>query len=84
MRAIQRFSDEYLSAARRIPADEIARFLEDFRLLHGPKPKSRLISLKIPEPLLAAFRTRCRAEGVRYQTRIKQIMREWLEGTSSR
>lgn len=84
MKAIQRFSDEYLREARRIPVDEVARFLEDFRLLHGSKPKSRLISLKVPEPLLAAFRTKCQAEGVRYQTRIKQLMREWLEGTSSR
>lgn len=80
MKAIQRFSDAYLDECRRLPADEVARFLEDFRLMHGSKSRSRLISLKVPEPLLRAFRSRCEAAGVRYQTRIKQLMMEWLEG----
>lgn len=82
MRAVQRFSDEYLRAATRIPPTEVIRFLEKFRLLHAPGPKSRLISMKVPEPLLAAFRLRCRAEGVPYQARIKQLMIQWLDGTS--
>lgn len=82
MRVVQRFSDEYLGSARRIPPAEVVRFLEEFRLLHTPGRKSRLISMKIPESLLTAFRLRCRAEGVRYQTRIKQLMLEWLDGTS--
>ena len=60
--------------------DQIVRFLDDFRRLHGPKPKSRLISMKVPEPLLAAFKLRCRAEGTRYQTRIKTLMAAWLSG----
>ena len=80
MRPVQHFTDEYLARARKIHPDDVARFLEDFRRLHGPLPRSRLISLKVPEPLLAAFKLRCRAEGERYQTKIKQLMRSWLEG----
>jgi predicted DNA binding CopG/RHH family protein len=35
--------------------------------------------MKVPEPLLAAFKLRCGAEGARYQSKIKQLMQEWLE-----
>ncbi len=38
----------------------------------------RLISLKVPESLLDAFRGRCRLEGVPYQTQIKRLMSDWL------
>jgi len=79
VKALQRFSDEYLEQARRLPPAEILRFLDDFRRLHAPGARSVLISIKIPEPLLAAFRQRCGIEGIRYQTRIKQLMLEWLE-----
>jgi hypothetical protein len=80
MRPVQYFTDEYLKEARRIPVDGVAGFLEDFRRLHGPRSKSRLISMKVPEPLLHAFKLRCRNEGTRYQTKIKQLMLDWLEG----
>lgn len=81
MRPVQYFSDEYLARCREMTAKEIAEFLESFRLLHAPsKGTSRLISMKVSEDLLAAFRMRCRAEGVRYQTQIKALMRAWLTG----
>ncbi|MCP3980259.1 MAG: hypothetical protein GY716_13220 [bacterium] len=79
MRPVQHFSDEYLEQARKSTPDEIARFLESFRRMHAPGARSRLISMKVPEPLLDAFRLRCKVEGARYQTKIKQLMREWLE-----
>jgi predicted DNA binding CopG/RHH family protein len=79
MKGIQYFTDDYLEQSRKMSPDAIARFLEDFRLLHGPKTKSRLISMKVPEPLLAAFKLRCRADGERYQTKIKSLMLAWLE-----
>lgn len=78
MRPAQRFSDEYLEQARRIAPWEILRFLEDFRLLHGSRSRSLLISMKVPEPLLAAFRLACDIEGVRYQSKVKELMLEWL------
>src|SRR2546425_736792 len=59
-----------------------ADFLESFRLLQGRAPsRSRLISLKVPEHLLDAFRGRCRLEGVKYQTQIKRLMSGWLRNT---
>lgn len=79
MRPVQRFSIEYLQATRQVSADEVVRFLDDFRRLHAPARPSRLISMRVPEPLLAAFKARCEMEGSRYQTRIKQLMTDWLE-----
>jgi predicted DNA binding CopG/RHH family protein len=78
VRPVQRFSDDYLREARRISPAETLRFLEDFRLLHGARTRSRLISLKVPEPLLRAFRLRCSMRGVRYQSQIKSLMADWL------
>ena len=78
MRPVQRFSAEYLEATREVSADEVVRFLDDFRRLHAPTQPSRLISMRVPEPLLATFKAKCELEGVRYQTRIKELMTEWL------
>ena len=82
MRPVQRFSREYLAQARRSSAEEVVRFLDDFRRMHEPPESSRLISLRVPESLLGAFRSRCRIEGARYQTRIKQLMSEWVSAGS--
>ncbi len=35
MRALQHFADEYLDRCRELTPDQIARFLEDFRMVHG-------------------------------------------------
>ena len=35
MRPLQLFSDEYLARCRELSPDTIARFLEDFRRVHG-------------------------------------------------
>ena len=78
-RPVQFFSDEYLERCRAMKPVEVLEFLESFRLLHArASSRSRLISLKVPESLLDAFRARCRLEGMRYQTQIKQLMRDWL------
>jgi predicted DNA binding CopG/RHH family protein len=76
---VQFFSDDYLERCRAMKPAEVLDFLESFRLLHARAPSgSRLISLKVPEHLLGAFRGRCRLEGVRYQTQIKRLMSAWL------
>ena len=82
MRPIQYFSDEYLERCRGMTADQVIGFLDDFRRLHGRSPsKSKLISIKIPEDLLAAFKQRASLSGTRYQSQIKKLMRRWvLEG----
>ncbi|MHC4427428.1 MAG: CopG family antitoxin [Planctomycetota bacterium] len=78
MKTVQYFSDEYLEHSRRLTPDQTVEFLEQFREMQTPAPRSRLISMKVPEPLLNAFKLRCRAEGLRYQTQIKELMRLWL------
>ncbi len=41
--------------------------------------KSKLISMKIPQPLLEAFREKSQVLGVPYQTQIKVLMKDWLK-----
>ena len=80
MRPVQYFDAAYLEQCRQMSPEQILEFLESFRRM-GEKPeRTKLISLKVPEPLLTAFRQRCELEGVKYQTRIKMLMREWLRG----
>ena len=80
MKTVQYFSNEYLEQARRTPPHEVLQYLESFRLLHGdPRGASRLISMRIPQALLDAFRQRCKVHGVRYQTKIKELMLAWFD-----
>jgi len=77
-RPVQYFSEEYLERCRKMSPTEIASYLEGFRLMREPSSPSRLISLKVPQTLLDAFRKKCAIEGTRYQTQIKRLMAEWL------
>lgn len=80
MKPVQKFSDEYLRRCAEMSHEEIVRFLDDFRRLHGTKrSRSRLISIKVPEDLLAAFKAKARLYDVRYQTQIKKLMNLWLQ-----
>ncbi len=58
----------------------ILKFLDDFQRLTDPRAQlpSKLISIKIPEPLLAAFRFKAQQAGLPYQTMIKKLMEAWL------
>ncbi len=82
MKAIQYFSDEYLERCAEMTPNEIARFLDDFRQVHGGKvnrnEKSKLISIKIPQTLLDSFRTKAELHNQRYQTKIKELMTDWV------
>ncbi len=79
-RPLQRFSDAYLERCHELSPEDIVRFLDDFRRLHGAATtRSRLISLKVPEPLLAAFKAKARLHQVPYQTQIKNLMQAWME-----
>jgi predicted DNA binding CopG/RHH family protein len=81
MKAVQHFSDDHLQSSRELDADQVLRFLEDFRRLHGSRPaRSKLISIKVPEDLLGAFKARAAMLGVPYQTQIKKLMKAWLMG----
>lgn len=82
-KTVQFFSEEALAHGSSMTHEEIAEFLENFRLLQADRLEasspSRLISMKVPEALLRAFKLKARSRGVRYQTQIKRLMREWLE-----
>ncbi len=80
MRPVQYFNDEYLERCRNVKTEAILEYLESFRLMHSPSNKSKLISIKIPESLLISFRRKCELENVKYQTQIKRLMQQWLDG----
>jgi predicted DNA binding CopG/RHH family protein len=79
MKAVQYFSAEYLERCKKMKPIEILEFLESFRLLHAPKSPSKLISMKVPENLLSAFKRRCQLSNIPYQTQLKRLMKHWLE-----
>lgn len=79
IKAVQYFTDEYLSQCRTATPKQILNFLENYRLMQGSEEKTKLISIKIPESLLAAFRQKCELSDVKYQTKIKLLMSQWLQ-----
>ena len=81
MRTLQLFSDEYLEQCKNANPEAILEFLESFRQMNDTSLKSKLISIKVPRPLLESFRRRCKLEEIRYQTQIKKLMEQWLRGT---
>jgi len=83
MKAVQYFDDDYLERCREMTPDQIIRFLDDFRQLHGAPmhSKSKLISIKVPENLLNAFKAKAALARVPYQTQIKILMKAWVTGT---
>lgn len=78
MKPVQYFDDDYLERCKHVKTDAILEYLESFRLMNGPSVKSKLISIKVPEPLLMSFRRKCELENVKYQTQIKRLMELWL------
>ncbi|MEZ4754675.1 MAG: hypothetical protein R3A13_10285 [Bdellovibrionota bacterium] len=76
---VQYFDKKYLEHTKKLSADQIAEFLENYRLMHAKPSKSKLISIKIPEHLLNTFRSKCEQEGSKYQTKIKELMSNWLK-----
>ena len=79
-RPVQYFTDEYLEHCQKMSPEQVLRFLDDYRKLQAARPcKSKLISMKVPEDLLFAFRNKAESCGVRYQTKIKELMRAWID-----
>ncbi len=82
---IQYFSDEALRRGKRLSTEEIIVFVENFRILlaETKEPdKSILISLKVPSRLLSTFRLVANAEGKKYQTKLKELMKEYIRNFS--
>ena len=85
MKALQTFSDDYLTSSKQMSSEQIVRFLDDFRQLHSVSSQtpSKLISLKVPEDLLATFKVKAKLTGTRYQTQIKHLMSDWVKNQES-
>lgn len=65
---------------RQLSPSQAADFLEDYRqLIHGQGEGSKLISLRVPESLLRAFRSKAESTGSKYQRQILSLMRAWIE-----
>ncbi len=80
MKALQIFTPEYLKESRKMTAEQVLEFLEGFRKLStAVKTPTRLISLRIEEALLSSFKHKAHLEGIRYQTKIKELMRKYVE-----
>ncbi len=92
MKALQKFTDDYLTQCAEMSYDEIAQFLDDFRKVHGGqrqiqnqpptqaiKSPSKLISMKVPQDLLSVFRTKAALTSTPYQTQIKKLMLDWVK-----
>jgi len=79
MTTVQYFSDQYLDQCSELTTDQILQFLSDFQQLHSrQKTKTRLISIKVPEDLLRAFKTKAELANLPYQTKIKKLMQQWV------
>lgn len=79
-KALQTFSDEYLERCKDLSIEEKLEFIENFRLLHSETSSpSKLISLKVPENLLTAFKIKAKLNNVAYQTQIKKLMKAWID-----
>lgn len=78
IKALQKFKDKDL--VHSMTPQEIAEFLESFRNLSFSvnNAKSQLISIKIPQDLLMLFKVKANQEGSKYQTKIKELMRNYV------
>lgn len=78
-KAPQMFTRENLDQGKKMTTEQTVRFLENFRKLSSKtSTQSKLISLKVPESLLEAFRLKSESQGLKYQTQIKKLMEAWL------
>ncbi|MFV0339742.1 MAG: hypothetical protein ACK5MA_03800 [Parachlamydiaceae bacterium] len=76
---VQYFTKEYLERSKKMTKEQIVQFLDDFQnAMSGKVEKCRLISMKIEPSLLAAFKKKAELEGIPYQKKIKQLMKNWL------
>ncbi len=69
------------TSVRKPTPEEVIEFLENYRRLMDPRARQplKLISMKVDIPLLDAFKFKAEQEGIPYQTKIKELMRNWLK-----
>jgi predicted DNA binding CopG/RHH family protein len=78
-KAAQILTPQQLKQGTQLTTEQAVRFLENFRKFSSAtSSRSKLISLKVPESLLEAFRLKAESRGLKYQTQIKHLMEVWL------
>lgn len=83
MKPVQFFEDDYLEQCKTFSTEAILSYLDNFRLMQQPTDKTRLISIKIPESLLASFKVKSELHKVKYQTQIKKLMVDWVNSQNN-
>lgn len=68
-----------------LTALQALKFLDDFRqVVYGQESKTKLISLRVPENLLASFKVKAKQQDRKYQSVIVQLMRQWLKDSGEK
>lgn len=76
--------DAETACVKGLSTDLIIKRFENLRFYHQLEAKkemgkSKLISMKIQQPLLNAFKEKSEFMGMPYQTQIKVLMKDWLK-----
>lgn len=82
-RPVQYFTPEYIEQCKDLTPTQLVDFVESARRLYFDAitdDKSILISLKVKDTLLKTFKQKCSLEGQKYQTKIKELMLEYVHG----
>ncbi len=89
MKPVQKFTNEYLTECENFSSEEIVKYLDGFRTIasvtktsDSKSEKSKLISVRVEERLLDMFRKKAGVEGVKYQTKLKELMRSYIFETA--
>ena len=79
-KALQYYSKERLEKDSKLSSTQIAKFLEDFRLMQSEEVKEMTaINMRIDSELLKTFKEKCSNSGLKsYQKQIRKLMTEWL------
>jgi predicted DNA binding CopG/RHH family protein len=80
-KALQYYTRERLEEDSKLSPTQIAKFLEDFRLMQSENVKEMTaISMRIDTFLLESFKDKCLSEGLgSYQKQIRLLMTKWLQ-----
>lgn len=59
--------------------EQVWKFLEDYnQIIQGKDQVTQAISLRIPKNILEAFKSKAQFKGLKYQTQIVKLMRDWI------
>lgn len=71
---------QFHKAENRLTPEQAIAFLEDFQqVVHGKDLPTKLISLRVPENILNAFKVIAKSQDKKYQSVIVQLMRQWVK-----